>query len=354
MHDLAFQEPLHVVNMTLNLAHGDRPHRKVESFTVSPLHCGSPRIPDAEDRTLPVYGSYRPTERYAGWGGITLGTAMAISGAAESPNLGNYTSPIMTFLINLFNSFILIRGLRMGWWLGNPGPPGKDYYRLPYPKSAFYPIFAEALGLIDDRNPYVWLTGGGHFEDLGLYEMVLRRCNLIVISDASHDAHFQFGSLGNAVQKIRTDLGIPIDFESIEMFPRKGKKKGAYCALGTIRYSCVDTVDMVDDGGSTVLDQKGKPVQVPATDGKIIYIKPVFYGNEPRDIYHYAMTHDDFPHERTGDQWSNEAQFESYRKLGSHIIDRICRGMGPGVVDGPSLDDPGLQGFLANAQRCAR
>jgi hypothetical protein len=113
-------------------------------------------------------------------------------------------------------------------------------------------------------------------------------------------------------------------------------------------------VDEVDDAGGKVLDRDGKAVQVPATDGKIIYIKPVFYGNEPRDIYHYAMTHDDFPHERTGDQWFNEAQFESYRKLGSYMIDTTCKGTDDGSISVTGRNDPALLAFLNKAQQCAR
>jgi hypothetical protein len=315
--NLSSRRPLHIVNMTLNLVRGDRlawQQRKAESFTVSPLHCGSFQIPDTGERTGPVYGSYRRTLKYGGEksGGISLGTAMAISGAAASPNMGYYSSPVVTFLMTLFN-------VRLGWWLGNPGPAGQDYYTGAYPKSAVYPIIAEALGWTDDRNNYVYLSDGGHFENLGLYEMVLRRCRLIVVSDAGCDPDFGFNDLGNAVQKVRTDLGIPIDFEPMHILPRRDKKGGALCAIGTIRYSCIDEVEP---------DALGRSVSVP--DGKIIYVKPVFYGDEPRDIYRYAMTHETFPHQGTSDQWFDESQFESYRKLGSHLIDAICNSGAPG------------------------
>ncbi|HKO60470.1 MAG TPA: patatin-like phospholipase family protein [Pyrinomonadaceae bacterium] len=327
--NLSSRRPLHIINMTLNLVGGDRlawQQRKAESFTVSPLHCGSFQIPDSDERTGPVYGSYRRTVKYGGetYGGISLGTAMAISGAAASPNMGYYSSPVVGFLMTLFN-------VRMGWWLGNPGPAGKDYYKFSSPKSAVYPIIAEALGWTDDQNNYVYLSDGGHFENLGLYEMVLRRCRLIVVSDAAGDPDFHYNDLGNAVQKVRTDLGIPIEFGPMKIFPRRDKKPGAYCAIGTIQYSCID---------------KGEP------DGKIIYIKPAFYGDEPRDIYRYAMTHETFPQQSTGDQWFDESQFESYRKLGSHIVDSVCRG----GVSGSSfhLDDVELDKFLEQATTRSR
>ena len=343
--NLSSRRPLHIINMTLNLVRGDQlawQQRKAESFTVSPLHCGSFQIPDTDERTGPVYGSYRRTFKYGGekHGGISLGTAMAISGAAASPNMGYYSSPVVTFLMTLFN-------VRLGWWLGNPGPAGqirpaliargfKHYYELAQPKSAVYPIVAEALGWTDDRNNYVYLSDGGHFENLGLYEMVLRRCRLIVVSDAAGDPDFQYNDLGNAVQKVRTDLGIPIEFGPMKIFPRRDKKAGAYCAIGTIRYSAIDKVE------KSAPDQERK---VP--DGKIIYIKPAFYGDEPRDIYRYAMTHETFPQQSTGDQWFDESQFESYRKLGSHIVDTICNGA---ATDNPfGSGDEGLDEFFTQA-----
>jgi hypothetical protein len=298
---------------------------------VSPLHCGSFQIPDSNERTIPVYGSYRRTFKYGGqqYGGISLGTAMAISGAAASPNMGYYSSPVVTFLMTLFN-------VRLGWWLGNPGPAGQDYYTSSAPKDAVYPIIAEAFGWTNDRDSYVYLTDGGHFENLGLYEMVIRRCRLIVVSDAAGDPDFRYNDLGNAVQKVRTDLGIPVDFGPMKLFPRSQNKPGAYCAIGTIRYSCID--GDLEPG-----------VSVP--DGKIIYIKPAFYGKEPRDIYRYAMTHETFPQQSTADQWFDESQFESYRKLGSYIIDTICESK---QTDTPfKLTDSKLEEFFNQAKVAA-
>ena len=75
------------------------------------------------------------------------------------------------------------------------------------------PIVDEALGLTNDKSPYVYLSDGGHFENLGLYEMVLRRCHFIVVSDAGGDPECSFADLGESVRKIRVDFGITIDFD---------------------------------------------------------------------------------------------------------------------------------------------
>ena len=67
--------------------------------------------------------------------------------------------------------------LRLGAWLGNPGPAGDKTFQLGYPHFSVGPIIAEAFGVTNDTSPYVYLSDGGHLENLGLYEMVLRRCH---------------------------------------------------------------------------------------------------------------------------------------------------------------------------------
>ncbi len=296
----------HVLNLTLNLVAGKElawQERKAESFTVSPLHSGS-RNPNLGYRSSIKYGG---VEKEPSESGISLGTAMAISGAAASPNMGYHSSAVVGLLMTLFNA-------RLGWWLGNPGSAGEKTYDQDGPFWALKPLIAEALGLTDDQSSYVYLSDGGHFENLGLYEMVQRRCHFIVVSDAGCDEKCSYEDLGNAIRKIRIDMGIPIEFNlPINIFPRSANQTGGqYCALACIRYSCVDGAQ--------------------ARDGILVYIKPSFYGNEPRDVYNYAIAHSSFPHESTADQFFSESQFESYRMLGSHILETIC-GEGQHAID---------------------
>jgi hypothetical protein len=248
---------------------------------------------------------------------------VAISGAAASSNMGYLsTSSATTFVMTLFNA-------RLGWWLGNTGKAGNEYYRNNCPNYSISPIVSEAFGLTDDKNPYVLLSDGGHFENLGIYEMVLRRCKLIVVVDGGQDAEGKFDDLGNAVRKIRIDFGIPIEFSEVSIFPRRDNKVGRRCAVGRIRYSVIDDVNPAikpKDKEKTGLADDG--------DGYLIYIKPAFYGtNEPRDVFNYAAAHDAFPHDSTADQWFDEPQFESYRMLGVHTMNEIC-----GEADTLSLD----------------
>jgi patatin-like phospholipase len=286
--------PFHVINIALNVVSSQRlawQQRKAEPFTVSPLHCGS------------AYQAYRRSREYGNR--ISLGTAMAISGAAASPNMGYHSSPMVTLLLALFN-------VRLGWWFGNPGKPGDGTYTSEGPLTAVKPLFDEVLGWTTDRNAWVYLSDGGHFENLGLYEMVRRRCRFIVISDAGCDKDFQFEDLGNAVRKIWIDLGIRIHFTGLNALRNRARKNVDYDsnmppfhAVGTIDYPAAD-------GGAS-------------RAGTILYLKPCFHRNRIVNVgvRNYAALNPDFPHEPTADQFFSESQFESYRALGFEMTDSV-------------------------------
>ena len=278
---------LHVINLTLNLVHGSKlawQERKAAPFVVTPMHAGT------------YYLGFRNSRDYGGANGISIGTAVAVSGAAVSPNMGYSSSTLTALLLTLFN-------VRLGWWLGNPGVAGADTYRLGEPRLLLRPLWSEAFGLTDDQSPYIYLSDGGHFENMGLYEMVLRRCRFIVVSDAGADPDYQFEDLGNAVRKIRIDQGIPIEFETLPIHRRSGPddQSGRYCAIGRIRYSTVDGEN--------------------APDGVLICFKPVLCGKETRDVQHYAAKNAEFPQEPTSNQFYGESQFESYRQLGEIAVE---------------------------------
>ncbi len=280
--------PLHVINATLNLVATTNTawtQRKAESFTFSPLHSGSFRV------------GYVPTKDYAGWKGVTLGTAMAISGAAFNPNMGYHSSPILTIIMTLFN-------VRLGSWLPNPRlDKGVGFFGRSSPKVALLPLLSEAVGNTNDTGNFVQLSDGGHFENLGLYEMVMRRCRRVIVVDGGADPKFQFDDLANAIRKIRIDLGIQIEFRQQNKMSSGNHPDALYCAIADIGYREIDG-----------------PC---AEDGKLIYLKPAVKGTETIDIRNYAATHPDFPNEPTANQFFNEAQFESYRKLGMTMVQEI-------------------------------
>jgi hypothetical protein len=316
MWQLSATRPLLVTNMTLNTiaqSSASGLHRKAEPFSATPLHVGAP-----------AHG-YRPAVSYAanaslGQRGMSLGTAMSISGAAASPNMGAFSSPAMTFLMAMFNA-------RLGAWMGNPASTDGSW-RNSEPRHTFRPLVDEMLGRTSDTTPYVYLSDGGHFDNLGLWQMVLRRCRYILVSDAGCDEDYTFADLANAIRQIRIDLGIPIVFDHGCAMDREHQGNGnPHCAVGRILYSAIDGPD--------------------ATDGILIYVKATLSGDEPVDVLNFGRAHPSFPHESTTNQWFDEAHFESYRVLGFHSVMSIAAGF---------RQTDGLPGFFecAGQQDAAR
>ena len=147
---------------------------------------------------------YRPSSEYGG--GITLGTAVAISGAAASPNMGYHSSAVVGFIMTLFNA-------RLGSWLGNPGPPGERTWQDPGPLSAVRSMVKEALGQTSDQSEYVYLSDGGHFENLGTLRDGAPPLPLHRRARRRLRSRLPLRRPGNALRKIRIDIRIPIDFD---------------------------------------------------------------------------------------------------------------------------------------------
>ena len=235
-------------------------------------------------------------------------------GAAASPSIGYHTSPIVSLLLTLFNA-------RLGWWLGNPGAPGEQTYGTDGPRIAILPLVFEMFGQTTDTRRYVYLSDGGHFENLGLYEMIRRRCRCIVMSDAGCDPSYGFEDLGNAVRKIAIDLGVDIQFDTLkELKPRSTDGsviEGVYYAIGEIDYASAPEWKSDDAPKDEIVE-----------NGYILYVKPGYHGTESAGIVGYAKTHEAFPHETAADHSFSESQFESYRTLGFEIMDSILHAVG--------------------------
>jgi hypothetical protein len=261
---------------------------------------------DRGARALEAGGRARASSggRRAGGHRTTLGRDENVSGAAVSPNAGYSTMPGLALLMTLFN-------LRLGVWSGNPGRAGDKSYRLRGPANALRPLLSEAFAQTDDQAKYVYLSDGGHFDNLSVYEMLRRRCRFIVISDPTCDPDYVYADLGSLVRKAAIDFGIRITFKHLDM-PRRGETvvKGAYSAFAVIEYPEVNV--------------SGRRQR-----GYLLYIKSYYGGlEEPADVRAYALENPAFPHDTTLNQFFGEAQFESYRGLGSYTVMELGRRAG--------------------------
>jgi hypothetical protein len=208
---------------------------------------------------------------------------------------------------------------RLGWWLPNPRRKGWFRWNRSGPRLGISYTAIELFGLTDDEKKFVNLSDGGHFENLGVYELIRRGCRYVILCDGGQDGAFALEDLGNLIRKCRMDFGVEIEISTDSIRDRTGKGwSGSHCVVGKIHYLSVPK----SGGGPLVPDPDGR---IPYEQGLLIYLKPSITGDEPFDILEYYRRVPEFPHESTADQWFNESQFESYRRLGLHIAETTFR-----------------------------
>ena len=217
--------------------------------------------------------------------------------------------------------------IRLGYWLKNPRyASGQSAMpRRPIANLSCFFLLREIFGRLYENSNFVYLTDGGHVENLGIYQLLKRRCKFIVAIDAEADIAMRFPAFITLQRYARIDLGIRIDMPWDDI--RKttcarmrlnagadgdtAPASGPHAAIGSIDYG---------DGRF----------------GHILYFKTSLSGDENDYISDYARRSRIFPHESTGDQFFSEEQFEVYRALGFHSVhgtlcgrDDICV---PGVL----------------------
>ena len=302
-----YDGPFPIFCTALNLTFGEDlawQERKAASFAFTPLFSGYdvPWTASKKQNHKLRFNGFVRTASYAyPQPGIHINTAAAISGAAVSPNMGYHSSAAVAFLMTMFS-------VRLGWWISNPRVLSEDgtalsdpnAYPWPSPRVSLWSLGQELFGMANDTSNYVYLSDGGHFDNMGLYELVRRRCRYIIICDAEDDHSLTFGGIGMAIRKCRIDFGaeISLDLRCVQ-HGKDSDYSSDHCVVGTIKYP-EDSV-------------RSEP------PGIVVYMKSSLTGDEPANVLNYKKEHPIFPNESTLNQWFTESQFESYRRLGHHI-----------------------------------
>ena len=271
--------PYHIINTNMVTVGSQNPKYRArggDNFVFTPEFVGSEAT------------GYVSTKDYE-FGQMNLATAFAISGAAVDPNTGATRSRPLAFIMTLLN-------VRLGYWIRNPNRS----HRLPETLSKLLSrpfwhlyILREMFGWgMDENRCYLHLSDGGHFENLGLYELVRRRCRYIIVADAGADPNWTYGDLARACELIRADFCTHLVINTQPIHPDNDSHLSLQpCTLGKIYY---------EDG----------------EESTILFLKTTVFPNLPEDIYGYKRTHPSFPDQTTSDQFFDEAQFEAYRELG--------------------------------------
>lgn len=299
--DHPIRRPYHLINTNVILSRAIRKkykNRRGDSFLLSPLFCGSEAT------------GYLATSRFMKsdddpTAGMTLATAMSTSGAALNPHAGQAGAGptcdrFVSFIMTFFN-------LRLGFWATNPdsGAPRQT-------PNLIVPGLCGLFGCVghSEHDMFIELSDGGHFENLGIYELIRRRVDTIIVLDGSADKNFTFGDLANAIERVRSDFGAYIRFrperEELGRMLPASHKDGAFS----------DKFDLAEKSYACGTVEYPKTEQLPAKTGRIYLIKSKLLTDLPADLYGYRARHANFPDQTTGDQFFDENQFDAYRELG--------------------------------------
>jgi hypothetical protein len=306
--------PLHIVNCALNLGGSSDlalHTRHCASFTLTPYAVGSSYLSKDPSTEVRVPLGYQPIDKYGGRDNQpTLAQAISISGAAASPNMGYHTSPMVAFLLTVFN-------VRLGWWFPNP----KKSLKSSSPWFSLRYLVKELFGGADDKSNYLMISDGGHFENLAAYELIRRQCRLIIISDAECDPELKFEGLARLIRMCKLDFGTDIRINDVNNIRLKTKSNWS-----RFRFA----VGRIDYGNDK--------------SGVLIYLKASMNGSEDTAIRQYLDSHPEFPHESTSDQFYDEDQFDSYRRLGREVAGSAFK-LFNGKTDFMAIADEFLEKF---------
>jgi hypothetical protein len=274
------------------------PGRSCMSFVMSPRHVEIPALGVTMETGLleTVFTTVRGRE-------FTAMTAAAVSGAAVSPTMGRMTRRPLTLLFALAN-------VRLGMWMPNPRekdwwleklqqferpwPEGGSYMKIWTRPHALY-LLRELLGRARLKNPYLYVTDGGHYENLGLVELLRRQCQIIYCLDATGAATAEAASaLDIAIATARSDLGVEITIDPSPILVGSSKELSEQDhVVGQFRYL---------DG----------------TEGTLVYVRAAVTASTPWDVRQFRKRDRRFPNHSTFNQLFNEEKFEAYRALGAH------------------------------------
>ncbi len=269
---------------------------------------GGPTLVRSDRYTYRLSASDKPPAR--------LGVAMAaaISGAAVAPTAGRESKRIGAYRL-----LLAFANIRLGVWIHNPKypqrvPPAVARRRLRerlmdvpavlnrrFDRPTALNVVNEAYGRVSIHYPYLYVTDGGHYDNLGLAECLRRRPRAVIVLDGTGDAEDQFPVLGDVIATARMDDQVTIRLNPAPLF-RGGRDNPLQShVVGEARYADCDTVT------------------------KIVYIRCVLPRDASWDLRSYRLRNPDFPSTLQRFEMFDEFDFEAYRELGHHLVDRAFR-----------------------------
>ena len=305
--------PAHIINVTINATTGSGDQLTQRDRQGIPMAV-TPAGVTVEGKPWVTEGAEE----------LTIGQWIGISGAAFATGIGRGTSLGTAIAFSLTN-------IRLGWWWNS----GKKYSKY------IFPIWRNQAYLMREMRAYFpgtdgshwYLSDGGHYENTAVLELLRRRLNFVVCCDCGADPHYEFEDLANLMRLARIDLGA--EFESIApaqvpFFAARSAELARYFADAASELCSAQSQTIGGGNKCALLYKVSYPPSAVGTDTNgdtaysiLLLIKPRLIDQAPLDLHQYQSQHAEFPQQSTGDQFFDEAQWESYRKLGVVMGDRI-------------------------------
>ncbi|MFE3874414.1 hypothetical protein ACFXPX_08430 [Kitasatospora sp. NPDC059146] len=331
--------PQVIFSAAANLSGNSRtpPGRRAVSFSLSYDYVGGPDVGYARTDLLE-----RRTRRHIARD-LTVQSAMAVSGAAFSSAMGRQS--------RVYQGLFAVTNARLGTWLPNPAELGPAWSGTPDWRRAGEPAvrrlpyqLRELTGRFPADDRFLLTTDGGHYENLGLVELLRHRVQTAVSIDASGDSGYA-ANLAAAITLAREELGVVITLHRPELLIPGSATTGRTPDGGHGSDPGSDHdgagADGTDaDGGTPLrglaaqlserLSARGVitgDVRYPAIDGEpdserhgtLIVLQAVLTADMPYELQSYAVTHPAFPNDGTSDQWFDHQQFDAYQTLGRYL-----------------------------------
>ncbi|AKJ14707.1 hypothetical protein ABB07_33000 [Streptomyces incarnatus] len=324
-----------------NLSGDDRtpPGRHAVSFTLSYDYVGGPDVGYA--RTDVLWGRTRPVIRKD----LTVESAVAVSGAAFASAMGRQA--------RAFQTLFALSNARLGTWLPNPGvlgalwDEGADWGLPPMPgiRRLSY-LLREVCGRYPMDDRMLLVTDGGHYENLGLVELLRHGVTTAVCVDASGGSGAFAAALGEAIALAREELGVEIVIERedwqklvpgsappLTPRPTQPTQPGQPGQPGQppppnplaaldLRLSADTVVEGKIVYPRALVDGHGRPL---GRRGRLIVARATLTPDMPYALLAYAQSDQQFPHDGTSDQWFDSRRFDAYQALGYRMGKRVAQ-----------------------------
>jgi hypothetical protein len=301
-----------------NLTGQDRtpPGRRSVSFALGADYVGGPQVGWVRSDYLEALSSQVVSHD------LTVEAAVAISGAAFASAMGGQT--------RFYELFLSLVNLRLGAWLPNPyfvalkAAHPNDWTVPGLPRIRRLDYFGrEILGVHRSTARMLLCTDGGHYDNLGLVELLRRKCAYIYCFDASGASPPLAGTLAEAITLAREELGVEILLnEPYTLVAGGGTAIDPQGPLATLngRLSATSVIT------ATIQYPKGEQGQ-PA-DGLLIFAQVNLTPDIPYEILDFTRPDPGFPNDGTADQWFDASRFDAYQRLGLYLGSEVAKTRG--------------------------